>query len=160
RRAGVVHHHAAPAAFLARLGDPERAEVPARLPGPLAGWAHPRHRARLGAGAVAGRARPLAGPPGPPRGPVDRGPEAQRRLGPHVRAAPRPVLRRGAAAVEPPAEQVAQAAAVPGAAEDVTEVEAAEPALAGPLPGRHPEAAAEQRARLVVLLAPLLVGQH
>src|SRR5689334_15604 len=161
RRAGVVHHQAAAVAFLARLGDPERAQVPAGLPGALAGRAHPRHGAGLGAGAVTGRAGALAGQAQRHRGPVDRVAEGQRGLGLHVGAAPRPVLRRAAAAVEHAAEDVAQAAVVPGATEDVTEVEAAEAALlAGTLPGRNPEAAAEQRAGLVVLLAPLLVGQH
>src|SRR6185437_5749660 len=163
RRAGVVDDQAAAVALLADLGHAERAEVPARLPGPLTGRAHARHGARLGAGAVTGRARALAGEPERYRGPVDRVAEGQRGLGLHVGAAARPVLGGRPAAVEYPAEDVAQAsaAAVRGATEDVTEVEAAEAALLpGPGAGRHPEAAAEQRARLVVLLAPLLVGQH
>src|SRR5205814_5948521 len=106
---------------------------------PLAGRAHARHGARLGAGAVAGRAGTLAGQPERHRGPVDRVAEGQRGLGFHVGAAARPVLGGRPAAVEDAAEDVAQAAAAAlGATEDVAEVEAAEPALLpGPGAGRH-----------------------
>src|SRR5215469_252867 len=161
-RARVIDHQAAAPALLARLGDAERPLVPARLPGSVADRADPGHGAGLGAGAVAGRAGALTGQPQPDRGAVDRVAEAQRGLGLDVRSPARPVLGGGpAAAVEHGAEQVAQAApgGVPGVAEQVTQVEV-EPAAPRPAAGRHPEAAAEQRARLVVLLAPLLVGQH
>ena len=90
----------------------------------------PRHGARLGPGTVTGRARALPGQPQRDRGAVDRVAEGQRGLGLHVGAPPRAVLRGRAAAVEHAAEDVAQAAVVPGATKDVTEVEAAEPALA------------------------------
>src|SRR5580700_4546841 len=161
-RARVVDHQAAAAALLARLRDPERPQVPARLAGPLARRADLGHGARLGPGAATGRARALPGQPQRDRGAVDRVAEAQRGLGLHVGAPARPVLGRvRATAVEHPAEQVAQPAGrVARPAEDVVQVEAAEAAGVGPGPGRDPEAAAEQRARLVVLLAPLLVGQH
>src|SRR5207245_11371096 len=72
RRAGVVHDQAATVALLADLGHPERAEVPARLPGSLTRRAHARHGAGLGTGAVAGRAGALAGQPERHCGPVDR----------------------------------------------------------------------------------------
>src|SRR5580692_12610781 len=161
-RARVVDHQAAAAALLARLRDPERPQVPARLAGPLARRADLGHGARLGPGAATGRARALPGQPQRDRGPVDRVAEAQRGLGLHVGAPAWPVLGRvRAAAVEHPAEQVAQPAGrVARPAEDVVQVEAAEAPGARPGPGRDPEAAAEQRARLVVLLAPLLVGQY
>src|SRR6202050_5426448 len=147
---------------MARLGNSQRARVPALLTGAAARRAHVRDGARLSAGAVTGRAGALTGQPQRHRGAVDRVAEAQRGLGLHVRAAARTVLRGGpaASAAEHAAEQVAEpAAGVPGAAEDVAQVEAEAP-LARPAAGRSTEAAAEHRARLVVLLAPLFVGQH
>src|ERR1019366_2465919 len=78
---------------------------------------------------------------------------------------PRPGRRGGALGPEPPPEQVTKPAAGAGvrsgsrSAEQVAEVEAAEPAL-GSATGRRPETAAEEGTGLVVLLAPLLVGQH
>src|ERR1035438_4250036 len=148
---------------MTRFGDPETALVPAFLTGSVAGGAHPGDRACLGAGSVAGRARALAGQPQRDGGAVDRVAEAQRGLGLDVGTTPRPVSRGGAAAAaaEHPAEQVAETTpCIAGAAEDVAQVEAAEAALSRPLSRGHPEAAAEHRARLVVLLAPLLVGEH
>src|ERR1022692_1378718 len=157
--ARVVDHEAAPPAGPARLRKREVPQVLAGLPAALAGGADPRHGSRLGAGAHAGLARPLAGQPQGHGDAVDRVPEGQGRLGLDVRAAPRPRLLVRAAA-EHPAEKVAEppAGAPWRAAEEVTEVE---PALAAARRSRHPDAAAaEQGPGVVVLLAPLLVRQH
>src|SRR5215471_1988254 len=154
-RAGVVDHQPAAPAGLARLGESEAAQAPALPTSTLAVRADPRHRAGLGAGAVADRTWALTGQSQRHGGAVDRIAERQRGLRLHVRAAPGPALR-GAAATEDPAEHVAEpVAGLARAAEQVTQVEPAEPA-AGPAGGRHPE----QRACLVVLLALLLIGQH
>src|ERR1700691_5593271 len=63
RRARVLDHEAAAAAGLARLGEPEPAEVTALLPGAVAVRADLRHGAGLGAGPMADGTRPLAGEP-------------------------------------------------------------------------------------------------
>src|SRR5215472_7947710 len=60
-RAGVVDHQPAAPAGLARLGEPEAAQVPALLTSTLAVRADLRYRAGLGAGAVADRAGALPG---------------------------------------------------------------------------------------------------
>src|SRR6516162_11565275 len=154
-RAGIVDHEPAAPAGLARLGESEAAQVPALLTGTLAVRADPRHRAGLGAGAVADRARALTGQSQRHGGAVDRIAERQRGLRLHVRAAPGPALR-GAAAAEDPGEDVAEpVAGLARAAEQVAQVEPAEPAAA-PAWGRH----SEHRACFVVLLALLLIRQH
>src|ERR1700761_6250256 len=63
RGARVVHHEAAAAAGLARLGEPEPAQVPGLLAGAVAVGADLGRGARLRAGAAADRARTLAGQP-------------------------------------------------------------------------------------------------
>src|SRR5579875_159446 len=118
RGAGVVDHQAAAAAGGARLGEPEAAEVAALLSGAAAVRADLRHRAGLGAGAVADRAGSLPGQPQRHGRAVDGVAERQRGLRLHVRAAPRPALG-GSATAEDPAEHVTE----PLAAEEVAEVE-------------------------------------
>src|SRR5664279_2882403 len=130
--AGVVDQQPAAAALPAWLGEAEATLVAANHPRTCAVRADPRHGARPGTGARAGCAGVRAGQPqwdGHAGGGLV---EVQRHLGLDVGAPRRgPGVATSAAAEEP--------------AEDV-----AEPAEA---------AAAEQRARLVVLLAPLLVRQ-
>src|SRR6185437_2735042 len=162
-RARVVDDQAAAAAGLARLGEREVPQVAAALPGTFAGRADPRHRAGLGAGAHSLLARALAGQPQRDGGAVDGVAEVQRRLGLDVSAAPRPGLLLGAPSrTEDPAENVAQpaaGAAATTAAEQVVKVEPV-PAAGVAAGAGHPDPpAAEHRARLVVLLAPLLIGQ-
>src|SRR6266566_762024 len=156
-RARVVHDEPAATAFPARLGDAETAEVPAGLAGSLTGRADPGHGARLRARAMAGGAGALAGEPQRNGDAVDCVAERQRRLGLHVGAAAGPLLG-AAAAAEHAAEQVAEPTAGSLRAEQVAEIETAEAATRT---ARRAEAVrAEQRPRLVVLLTPLLVGQH
>ncbi len=130
----------------------------AKLPRFLLSWPVPSQFGQtrgtvpgLGPGALAGRARALAGQPQADRDAVQRVAERQRGLRLHVRAAPRPVLRgtRPAAAAEHAAQDVPEpaaraAAAGRAAAEQVAEVEAAEPAARrrpghpGPAPRNPP----------------------
>src|ERR1700734_825983 len=63
--ARVIDDQPTAPAGTARLGEGEAAQVLAGLAGPLTGRAAPRHRARLGAGAVTRLARPLPGEPQP-----------------------------------------------------------------------------------------------
>src|SRR6266702_1236802 len=159
-RAGIIHHQAPAPALAAGFGEREAPQVPARLPGALAGRAYPGHRPGLGAGAMAGRARPLAGQAQGHGNAIYGVAEGQRCFGLHIRTATWPCL--GSPATEHSAEQVTQAAASPwlraGPAEQVAQVEgeaAARSALA-----RGPEAApAEERACVVIFLAALGVGQ-
>src|SRR5581483_8790712 len=158
--AGVVHDQAPALAVAARLGEREGAALAvADVPGADAGRADPGRRPGLGAGAGARLARGLAGHPQRHGRAVDRLQETQRHLGLDVRAATG--AGRRTAAVEQAAEEVAHPAEPAGlrgratAAEEVAEVEAAGAARAG-----TEAAVGEERAGLVVLLAPLGVGEH
>jgi hypothetical protein len=152
---------------VARLGERETAQVLALLAGPLAVRADPWHGTGLGAGALAGRAGTLAGQPEADRDAFQRVAERQRGLCLHVGTPPRPVLRGtrpATAAAEHAAEDVSEPAARVATgragAEQVAEVEvesAAPRAAGGTLTGA-PEPAAEQGARVVILLAPLAVA--
>src|SRR5580693_8349266 len=169
-RARVVDHQPAAAALMARLGERETAQVLALLAGPFTVRADPRDSAGLGAGALAGRAGTLAGQPEADRDAVQRVAERQRGLRLHVGTPPRPVLRGtrpATAAAEHAAEDVSEPAARVAAgraagAEQVAEVEVESPAAraAGCALASAPEPAAEQGACVVVLLAPLAVGQR
>src|SRR6185437_3265002 len=109
RGARILDDHSPAPAGGARLGERERALVPARLAGALAVRTHLRHGAGLSAGAAADLARTLVSQPQRHRRAVDRVAERQRGLGLDIGAAARPGLRsRGAAAaVAEHAEQVA-----------------------------------------------------
>src|SRR6185369_10100691 len=150
-RARVIDHQAAAPALLAGLGEREAAQVLAGLTGALAGWADPGHRSRLRPGAMTGRAGSLTGQSQADGDAVDRVTEPERGLRFHVRAAARPRLRPlgagAAAAPEHPAEQVA-------------EVEPPEAATRASRSRPAEAAAAEERARVVVFLAPLLIGER
>src|SRR5674536_360731 len=163
--AGVVDQQPAAAALPAWLGEAEATLVAANHPRTCAVRADPRHGARPGTGARAGCAGVRVGQPqwdGHAGGGLV---EVQRHLGLDVGAPRRGPGIATSAAAEEPAEDVAEpadaAAAVARAAEEVAEVEVEAAArTAGAGAAGHPEAgAAEQRARLVVLLAPLLVRQ-
>src|SRR5664280_2062550 len=157
---------AAAAALPAWLGEAEATLVAADHPRTCAVGADPRHGARPGTGARAGCAGVRAGQPqwdGHAGGGLV---EVQRHLGLDVGAPRRGPGVATSAAAEEPAEDVAEpadaaAAAIACAAEEVAEVEVEAAArTAGAGAAGHPEAAAaEPRARLVVLLAPLLVRQ-
>src|ERR1022692_3882100 len=164
-RAGVVDNQPAAPAGPARLGEGEAARVLAGLAGPFAGRADPRHRARLGPRAMTRLARPFPGEPQPDGDAIDGVTERRGRLGLHVGAAPWPGLPGRPLGAEHPTEKVTKPAAGAGVrssprpAEQVAEVEPAEPAL-GASATRRTEPAAEEGTGLVILLAPLLVGQH
>ncbi len=160
---GSSTDHAPAAALAARLGEREAARVAAGLPGAVAGRAGVRQRAVPPAGAVAGRARLLAAHPQRHRDALDGLVERQghRRL--DVGTAPRTAL---ATRTGPLAEQAAEHVTEPGAAgrtaEEVAEVEGLAARSAGTAGRAEPPGAtgAEQRAPLVVLLAPARVRQH
>src|SRR5262249_26732593 len=162
-RARVIDHQATAPALLARLGEREAAQVLAGLTGALAGRADPGPRSRLRPGAVTDRAGPPPGQPQADGDAVDRVPDPERGLRPHVRATARPRLRPpgagGATAPEHPAEQVAQTAPAGGAgpgpaAEQVAQVEPPEAALA--TRARAAEAAAAPEPPSLLLLLPPL----
>src|SRR5262249_2007272 len=136
------------------------------LAGAVAGGPPPGYGPRLCPGAVARRARSLTGQPQRHRGAIDGVVEGQRGLGLDVRPAARARLSAGAPpAAEHPAQQVAEPAAGAGggsagsgASEQVAQVE--REAARAALPRRPETPGPEQGAGVVVLLAPLGVGQR
>src|SRR5581483_2171931 len=160
RRAGLLHHLAAPAAAGADLGEGERPLVDGQRAGAVALRAGLGHGAgggaRSAAGVAGGGAGQLDGDGRPPDGVVER----QVDLGLEVAAppGPGPGLAVGLAAPGPAeevAEQVAEAAHVAGLEADVTPEAARTAEAAGARPGERVRRPGGHHVADLVVLLPL-----